>query len=296
VFETLWRAIGHSQNRATQSALFRSGVLAKQKNRDFSIRWQGLTYHGNLRFLIDRHIYFAGGYSLNEIDFLRQASHIMRKIRSSVLMLDIGANVGQHSLALAKSVDRIISFEPNPETAARLRLNAQRNFITNIELHELALGDNDETAVLGSGLEGNDGSRSLNWSINNAADISVPVKAAGSYLAEIIPGDTSIDLLKIDVEGHEAKVLSSLYDRLVRDRPIILFELVGKEVKGGFASEVSLRSTLYSDHRLYGLERGRSVSLAAFDWQRHEEAVCIPAELTSQFENEFVRSRPAKQR
>ena len=204
-------------------------------------------------------------------------------------MLDIGANVGQHSLALHSNVDKIIAFEPNPATAARLRLNIERNAIRNIELHEVALGDSDEIAMLGSGLEGNDGSRSLNWSIDQSSDIRVQVMAAGRYLDELILGDVSVDLLKIDVEGHEAKVLSSLSDRLARDRPIILFELVGKKVKGGFASEAKLRSTLYSNHRLYGLDRGRSVSLSGFDWLRHEEAICIPAELVSQIEDIFMR-------
>jgi FkbM family methyltransferase len=295
VLETFWRSIGHVPNRWAQSALFRSGVLQKPKNVDYSVDWRGLRYNGNLRFLIDRHIYFAGGYSLNEIAFLSRASQIIRALKGSVVMLDIGANVGQHSLALYSEVDRIFAFEPNPETAARFRLNIAGNGIQNIELHEVALGDSDEIAVLGSGLEGNYGSRSLNWSLNSSSDIRVEVKAAGRYLSEIISAGMSVGLLKIDVEGHEAKVLSSLSDLLARDRPAILFELVGKEIKGGFASEASLRLTLYSDHRLYGLERGRSVSLAAFDWQRHEEAVCIPAELTTQFENEFVRIMSNKQ-
>ena len=285
-----WRALGRRPNRLAKSALFRSGVLSKPKNLDYTVKWEGLTYSGSLRFLIDRHIYYAGGYSMHEIDFLRQASDIIRQNKGSVLMLDIGANVGQHSLALHSYVDRIIAFEPNPAPAERLRLNILRNAIKNIELHEVALGDVDELAVLGSGLEGNDGSRSLNWSTNHSSDISVQVKATGSYLAELIPGDTAIDLVKIDVEGHEAKILSSLSARLARDRPIIMFELVGKEVKGGFASEAELRSTLYPDHRLFGLESVRGTSLSLFDWLRHEEAICIPEELASQIEDMRIRS------
>lgn len=291
MLDILWRALGHRPNRLAKSALYRSGVLSKPRDLDYTTQWEGLTYSGSLRFLVDRHIYYAGGYSMHEIDFLRQASDIIRQNKGSVLMLDIGANVGQHSLALHSNVNRIIAFEPNPATADRLRLNISRNAIKNIELHEVALGDSDELAVLGSGLEGNDGSRSLNWSIDHPSDISVQVKAAGRYLTELISGETAVDLLKIDVEGHEAKVLSSLSDRLARDRPIIMFELVGKVVKGGFASEAQLRSTLYSNHRLFGLDSGPDVSLSRFDWQRHEEAICIPAELALQIENAFMSRR-----
>lgn len=289
MLDSFWRALGRRPNRLAKSALFRSGVLSKSRNLDYRVKWEGLTYSGNLLFLIDRHIYYAGGYSMHEIEFLRQASDIIRRNKGSVLMLDIGANVGQHSLALHSNVDRIIAFEPNPAAAARLRMNIERNAIKNIELHEVALGDSDEMGVLGSGLVGNDGSRSLNWSSNHSSDISVQVKAAKSYLNKLVPKETAVDLLKIDVEGHEAKVLSSLSDRLARDRPIIMFELVGKELKGGFASEAELRSTLYPEHRLFGLESGHGVSLSEFDWLRHEEAICIPEELVSQIEETFMR-------
>lgn len=295
MLDVFWRALGHRSNRLAKSALFRSGVLSKPKNRDFAVTWEGLTYTGSLRFLIDRHIYYAGGYSMHEIDFLRKASDIIRQNKGSVLMLDIGANVGQHSLALHSYVDKIIAFEPNPVAAERLRLNIARNSIKNIDLCEIALGDRNETAVLGSGLDGNDGSRSLNWSIDHSSDISVQVKAAGSYLNELIPGKTAIDLMKIDVEGHEAKVLSSLSDRLARDRPIIMFELVGKEVKGGFASEAELRSALYPDHRLFGLESGRCSSLSRFDWLRHEEAICVPEALAPEIEDTFMRTGSASE-
>lgn len=295
MLDVFWRALGHRPNRLAKSTLFRSGVLSKPKNRDYTITWEGLTYTGSLRFLIDRHIYYAGGYSMHEIDFLRRSSDIIRQNKGSVLMLDIGANVGQHSLALHSHVDRIIAFEPNPAAAERLRVNISRNSIRNIELYEVALGDSDEMAVLGSGLEGNDGSRSLNWSINHSSDIIVQVKAAGSYITELIPGETAIDLLKIDVEGHEAKVLSSLSDRLVKDRPIIMFELVGKEVKGGFASEAGLRSILYPDHRLFGLESVRGTSLSLFDWLRHEEAICVPEELVPEIEDAFIRRGSASE-
>ena len=62
----------------------------------------------------------------------------------------------------------------------------------------------------------------------------------------------------------------------------MLFELVGGDVKGGFRSEEELREHLYSDHVLYCLKQGKKASLAPFTWLG-EEAVCIPAELTSAF-------------
>lgn len=253
--------------------------MRRRKDQDFKIDWEGLRYHGNLRHLIDRYVYFRGGYALHEIALLRAVSQIIRGRKGSVTMLDIGANVGQHSLALHRYVDKILAFEPNPEVAARLRLNIERNAIENIELHEVALSDVDETGTLGSGLDGNDGSRSLNWSLDSSADISVPVREAEAYLAANLGDDESIDLIKIDVEGHESKVLGSLSGSLKRNRPVILFELVGQGVKGGFHSLAEVRAALYLDHTLMGVIPGVRPKLSEFDWQIHEEALCIPNEL-----------------
>lgn len=196
-------------------------------------------------------------------------------------MLDIGANVGQHSLAMASRYDRILAFEPSAEVSERLEANIKRNTINNIELYGVALGEKDETAILGSGLIGNDGSRSLNWTLDGGDEVIV--RHAGDFLSSVSPPLFQIDVIKLDVEGHERAVLTALRSLLTRDRPIILFELVGTKSKGGFDDLGLLESTLYQDHCLFALEGRKRAHLVPFDWQRHEEAVCLPIELASEF-------------
>ena len=55
-----------------------------------------------------------------------------------------------------------------------------------------------------------------NWGVSEVAEV------ATSTLDELIPSE--VDLLKIDVEGHEEQVLEGAAALLERDFPIVLFE------------------------------------------------------------------------
>jgi len=91
-------------------------------------------------------------------------------------------------------------------------------------------------------------------------------------------------LLKIDVEGHEQKVLRGLASRLRADRPLIVMELVGSpDCKGGFRGEGDLRAYLYPEHELMSLRgKHRRCRLTRFDWAC-ETAVIIPSEMRGHF-------------
>ena len=281
MLEVLFRVLGHSGLPGAQSLLWRLGAFAGNQDRPFEIPWRGLTYQGNRRFSIDRYIYFQAAYAPVELNFLAQIASIMRKRRSFLTMLDIGANVGQHSLAMVSHYDRILAFEPSAAVSGRLEGNIKHNRIQNIEVFDVALGDKDEAGILGSGLNGNDGSRSLNWSFGGGDE--VVVRHAVDFVGSISPPVLKIDVIKLDVEGHERAVLSALHSFLTRDRPVILFELVGKQSKGGFENRELLESTLYPDHCLLALEGFKRPKLIPFDWQRHEEAVCLPVEMANEF-------------
>lgn len=99
---------------------------------------------------------------------------------------DIGANVGQHSLFMSQFANRIFAFEPNDAVADQFERNIRINNISNIALHRVALGDLDGQANLGSGLPGNDGSRSLNWTLDSSLELQVAVRHAGRYLRSIL--------------------------------------------------------------------------------------------------------------
>ena len=73
-----------------------------------------------------------------------------------------------------------------------------------------------------------------------------------------------------------------LHHTLLKDRPIILMELIGKSDKSGFRDENELRESLYPEHELFSLRGNRRAKLTPFDWNR-EEAVCLPQERADSF-------------
>ncbi len=138
--------------------------------------------------------------------------------------LDVGAIIGYMSLVLARSVGprgRVLSFEPSPAVLPLLRSNVH-NWkslpIAPIEIHSIALSNQDGEGRLGfpSGGDPNWGVASL-----EVEEASVPVQLRRLDSLDI----GRVDLVKIDVEGHEASVFAGarnlLARRLIRD---ILFE------------------------------------------------------------------------
>ena len=253
--------------------------------RDFTVEFFGIKYTGNLSQYIDRHIFYFGSYSKQELFFLRAATSILRQSRKKITMIDVGANVGQHSLFMSNYADRILSFEPNETVANLFQGNIQRNQIQNIELYRCALGAEDGKGILGSGLDNNSGSRSLVWSLDPSQDLEVPLRSGDTVCEN--QGVEKVDILKIDVEGYEENVFIGMKKVLHRDRPVILFEIIGGR-KGVFGSKSELQALIYPDAELFSLGGSSSPRLLPFDWS-FEEAVCIPKELVAHF-SEFIVS------
>jgi FkbM family methyltransferase len=248
----------------------------------FETNFHGLRYRGRLDDLIDWNVFFFGSYCPEELDFLTVAARVMGGPEGAAIYVDVGANVGHHALYMSRRTSQVVAFEPSAAARQRLQANARLNELTNIRLFSVALGDVDREAQLGSGFEGNSGSRSLCWTLDRKQDETVIVRRGDSFFRrEQLP---QIDILKLDAEGYEKRVLFGLREILFRDRPIILMELIGEETKGGFRNEAELRNALYPEHGLFTLRGTSKARLTPFDWNA-EAAVCLPQEHTRAFDH-----------
>jgi FkbM family methyltransferase len=257
-----------------------AGLIAP-RDVSFVTDFAGLRYGGSLSEYIDREIFYFGAYAPGELSFLDYAARRIAK-DGDLNFFDVGANVGQHSLWMSSRARGVFAFEPSAAAVAQMTANLARNNITNVTVFPFALGDQSATAQLGTGMDHNAGSRSLLWTLDKAASETVEVRVGDEVFAthDLPP----MDLLKMDVEGFERKVLTGLAQRLNRDRPVIMMELIGPaDNKSGFASEADLRRTLYRDHLIFSLVGGRRWRLAPFDWNI-EEMVCIPMEMAEEFD------------
>lgn len=145
--------------------------------------------------------------------------------------LDIGANIGNHSLYFSDYFKRVVSFEPHPRTFKVLSLNAE--LVANMYCHNVGLSDEDGSAIL-SGPATNFGRSTISDSRDSR---SVDIK--------LVKLDTfcefeNVKLLKIDVEGHEYKALSGAKKIIQEHKPIILFEQHVDDFKNGESQVLSL--------------------------------------------------------
>ncbi len=156
------------------------------------------------------------------------------------VFLDIGANIGFYSVAIAASLrrrcgaGRVWSFEPLTANCARLRENLTLN-----DLHawcrvfEFGLSDRARDAPLTLREDFADGGETGNASvaISDAFDEGFPTARAefrtldDVVVRESVNARTIIDCVKIDVEGHEDFCLRGAVQTLAMQRPAVLMEV-----------------------------------------------------------------------
>jgi FkbM family methyltransferase len=158
---------------------------------------------------IDHHIITSGGYETEVLDALSN------DVNKNTVLWDIGANIGFHSLSFKKKNPNcnVYSFEPDYENFASLTANKILNGL-NISLLNFALSDKNATADLHT-MDGNNGMSTLNpWPAFNWNKNSFTVAClSGDYLIQN-KHIASPTLIKLDVEGHELKVLLGLRETI----------------------------------------------------------------------------------
>jgi FkbM family methyltransferase len=155
------------------------------------------------------------------------ANLIRRSIRPGDLCLDIGANVGVHSLLMAQATGpggHVVAVEPHPRICDRLRRNVDLNRLTNVTVVPAALSATDGNIDLYGFAEDafHQGSSSLLPDREAQAAISVR-----SVRGPTLQRECSIEtcqFLKIDVEGAESLVLAELAELIEMHRPVIICE------------------------------------------------------------------------
>jgi FkbM family methyltransferase len=134
--------------------------------------------------------------------------------------VDVGAHVGLYTLNLARKAGMVYAIEANPETYRVLRTNVWINrkvLSGHIRTFNCAAWDQREPLALVTEDEKFTGG-STRCEPDGDAVFGMP-------LDDLLPRSRKIDLVKIDVEGAEARVLRGMAQRLADDRPVLLIEM-----------------------------------------------------------------------
>jgi FkbM family methyltransferase len=167
---------------------------------------------------------WRSGYREVELDYL---SRIVPRARQSV---DVGANLGVYSRALSKLTPIVHAFEPNRELAQLLRRTLPRNVI----VHEQALSSRTGCGTLRTPIVNGRRVFGLASLEKHAAYPADQEAVRVAKLDDVLDGD--VGFIKIDVEGHELRVLEGASSLIERCRPVLLIECEERHNPGGPAA------------------------------------------------------------
>lgn len=217
--------------------------------RDFEVSLYGRRFFGNTRSHIDWHVYYFGEYDPLGIALLR---HIASNTEDCVYM-DIGTNTGTHMLAMSNDCSRLHCFEPYPKILKSLERHVNSNRLDHVSVHKFGMSTQDAEAMYYENVEGNFGAGSFEVShqhTDKEKPIALPLRKGDDALKEI--GLDKIDLVKIDVEGHEKDVLTGIGEHLERYRPFVFWEF-GPTTLDKFANRQAVLDVFPEKYELYYL-------------------------------------------
>jgi len=143
---------------------------------------------------------------------------IDKYLKDNAVILDIGANIGSHTLywAMERNAKKVYSFEPFDMIHEILLTNVKLNYLQDVvTTYNFGLSDEECRAKKGSVFCNNLGSTKFLKEENGEAVLKT---------LDSVDIPEKIDLIKIDVEGHEVEVLKGAVKTLEKNKPILVIE------------------------------------------------------------------------
>ena len=163
---------------------------------------------------IAKEINIHGVYEKEEIEVLSKL------ISSKDHVVDIGANIGNHSIAFSKISKKVYSFEAHPRTFEILKFNTDK--YKNIKIFNIGISNKKGSLFFKNIITTNIGGKKLSKTGS--------IKSQINKLDNIIKSDKKIKLIKIDIEGHEHEALLGMKKLLSNNNSLILLEFCEESI------------------------------------------------------------------
>ena len=225
---------------------------------------------------MSRQIYVAGCVEPNEFAFFDHA------LQPGMTFLDAGANDGIYTVFAAKRVGNegtVWAFEPSARELSRLRHNLELNHLA-ARVFPLALADCSGQAELSVGAYEHAGHNTLGaFAYQTELEGKAPVEVR--RLDEVLNENplARLDLMKIDVEGAELRLLRGALETLRKYRPVLLFEVSEGSLKHQGGSPPELLAFLHTENYLiYTFDRVTGLPMPAAPGIFAENMIGYPVE------------------
>lgn len=216
-----------------------------------TLRGRKSQYRGNVVFprmvapvfdTTTRHALVDGWYDATLLRHVMDYVSARRAVAEAVC-LDVGANVGFHTLHYAQTFGRVYAFEPNPYAFDLLVLNLRYSGKTNVQTINAAIAPQGKRYRMVEDEAWNSGECYLVETGQEDTRVTpgTVIKAWGpDELERMLRADNPpVAYVKIDVEGGEAAVLDVLASVLRQHRPIVGFEIHTRDDLDGILRSLS---------------------------------------------------------
>lgn len=227
----------------------------------FETDFAGLRYRGHTTNLIDRQVFFLGSY---ERGILRLMEEIL-SARGRPVFVDVGANVGVHTLFASRLCERVVAFEPWRPVRDRLAEHVALNHLLNVIVRPEALGAVCERRSFYEPLPENLGMGTFVPELQNATNPILELDIVPGTEAFALADIERVDLIKVDVEGFEYEVLTGLLPFLRTHRPVLIFEY-SRTSQERFQEKNPLTLFLSEHYDLEGLRHVNSTRMTREPW------------------------------
>jgi FkbM family methyltransferase len=248
---------------------FLRSVLNADCDCDLEVERQGLRWRLNPSDFVQKHLFWLGEYEYHDLNILS------RWVRRDAVIFDVGANFGYYSIRLASSLNEtghVYSFEPCTATFSRLEENiALNNLGAKITAVQLGFSDREGRASL---LEDRTNSGAATISGDDKGE-AISLQTLDNFCAQ--RGVNKVDIMKIDVEGHELPVIKGGETILSRDRPLIMIEFNSEALGRSGCTSKDLASALRAlGYDLLVAHRDQLSPLIAFPNNAVMNVFCVP--------------------
>ena len=235
-------------------------VRSRYRGEEVIRNIEGITYELNLDEGIDGSLYFDGYYERSTTRFLTAF------VNDGMTVFEVGANVGSHTLLMGRLVGsgRVYAFEPTTYAFRKLHRNLELNTFVNVCAERIALSDQPGERLICGLTDRSNLPFKASWrrrgkpATENTKDV-IRFDTLDNYVAH--HKVARIDLLKIDVDGYEARVIRGGLATLRRDHPLLCIELAQSTLdRLGDDLQALLRTLREAGYAVYHLDSLKELS------------------------------------
>ena len=204
-------------------------------------------------------------------------SFLKEHLQEGMTFVDVGANIGFFTLTAATKVGKsgkVIAVECNPRNVELIYMSLHRNELDHVTVYPFAVGDTQKLM-------------SFSWGFSNGFVDELLKNDEEAFIVQavtldsLLKNETRVDVVKMDIEGSEAKAWQGMQETIAKHHPVFLMEFFPAllERVSGVKGDEFLNSVFASGYSAGVLRREQemvttqSTSEVIAEWEKDREVV-----------------------